>query len=137
MSASEEITTPHMSAVICTRNRPDTISQAVASVLANDYPAFDLTVIDQSTTDATEAALKPLVSTDSRLRYFHVNESGLSRAYNTAIRRTSGEILAFTDDDCIVPRDWLAAIVRAFAADGEADLLYGRVLPASTSGDDA
>ncbi len=136
MSVSEEKTSPHVSAVICTRNRPDTIGQAVASVLANDYPAFDLTVIDQSTTDATEVALQSLASSDARLRYMHVNESGLSRAYNNAIHSTSGEILAFTDDDCLAPQDWLTAIVAAFAADGEADLLYGRVLPASTRGDD-
>jgi glycosyltransferase involved in cell wall biosynthesis len=109
----------------------------VASVLANTYPTFDLTVIDQSTTDATQAALQPLASADSRLHYIRVNVPGLSRAYNTAISGTHGEILAFTDDDCLVPEDWMMAIIRAFAADGEADLLYGRVLPASTDGDDA
>jgi glycosyltransferase involved in cell wall biosynthesis len=137
MSVSETMASPHVSVVICTRNRPNTIGQAVASVLANDYPAFDLTVIDQSTTDATEAALKPLEGAVSRLRYVRVDEPGLSRAYNTAICRTSGEILAFTDDDCIVPQDWLAAIVAAFAEDGEADLLYGQVLPAPQTDDDS
>src|SRR5579885_2662211 len=136
MSISETTMSPFVSAVICTRNRPDTIRQAVASVMANDYPRFDLTVIDQSTTDATAIALQPLANSDSRLRYVHVDEPGLSRAYNTAIHRTSGEILAFTDDDCLAPQDWLTAIVAAFAEDGEADLLYGQVLPASTSGDD-
>lgn len=123
------MTGPSVSAVICTCNRPDTISQAVASVLANSYSAFDVTVIDQSTTDATEDALRQLIKADPRLHYLRVGEPGLSRAYNTAIRSSTGEILAFTDDDCVVPRDWLATIVRAFAADDEADLLYGQVLP--------
>jgi glycosyltransferase involved in cell wall biosynthesis len=126
-----------VSAVICTRNRPDKIGHAVASVLASDYPAFELTVIDQSTTDATEQVLTPIANGDPRLRYVHVEQAGLSRAYNTAIGRTSGEIIAFTDDDCIVPKDWLRLIVEAFQADDQGELLYGRVVPASNDGDDA
>ena len=113
---------------MCTRNRPDTIEQAVKSVLTNDYPSFDITVIDQSTTAATENILRPLLEEDPHLRYFHVEKPGLSRAYNIGIGRTVGELLAFTDDDCVVPRDWLSTICTAFGEDVGADLLYGQVL---------
>jgi glycosyltransferase involved in cell wall biosynthesis len=123
---------PAVSAVICTRNRPDKIGQAVASVLASDYARFDLMVIDQSTTDATARVMQEFESVGSKLRYLHVDQAGLSKAYNTAIGRTTGEIIAFTDDDCIVPRDWISRIVEAFEADDEGELLYGRVVPAST-----
>jgi glycosyltransferase involved in cell wall biosynthesis len=129
--SSQRAEAPAVSAVICTRNRPDKIGQAVASVLASDYGCFDLTVIDQSTSDATERVLKEVVQRDARLRYLHVDQSGLSKAYNTAIGRTSGEILAFTDDDCVVPSDWITRIVEAFAADDESELLYGQVVPLS------
>jgi glycosyltransferase involved in cell wall biosynthesis len=119
---------PRLSAIICTRNRPDKIGQAVASVLASDHAEFDLTVVDQSTSDATASIVRRIG--DARLRYLHSEVAGLSRAYNTAIRSTSGTILAFTDDDCIVPVDWLSNIERAFEAEPDADLLYGQVLPA-------
>jgi glycosyltransferase involved in cell wall biosynthesis len=122
---------PAVSAVICTRNRPDKIGQAVASVLASDYERFDLTVIDQSPNDATATVLQPVAERDSRLQYVHVGHTGLSKAYNTAIGRTTGEILAFTDDDCIAPPDWIRRIVDAFESDDESDLLYGQVVPAS------
>ncbi len=122
-----ELAPPHVSVIICTYNRPGTIEQAVASVLANDYPAFDLTVIDQSATAATENILRPLVDKDRRLRYLHVKHPGLARARNTGIGRAAGELLAFTDDDCVVPKEWLSAIVRAFREDEEGDLLYGQV----------
>ena len=118
----------HASVVICTRNRPDKIGTAVGSVLALDYPAFDVTVIDQSTTDDTRRALDAYHD-DERLRYLHFDEAGLSRAYNNGIRQTQGEIIAFTDDDCIVPNDWLTCIVSAFQADQDGELLYGRVQP--------
>ena len=137
MAPSETARRSHLSVVICTRNRPDKIGTAVASVLANEHPAFDLTIVDQSTDDATGAVLRPLAEDDLRLHYFHVEEAGLSRAYNTGIRLTSGGIIAFTDDDCIVPADWLTRIEDAFDADEQGDLLYGQVDAASTDDGDA
>jgi glycosyltransferase involved in cell wall biosynthesis len=114
--------------VICTRNRPDKIGTAVGSVLALDYPDYDVTVIDQSTSDATRLVLEQF-GADERLRYLHFDEAGLSRAYNNGIRESDGEIIAFTDDDCIVPVDWLTNIVKAFDAERDGELLYGAVEP--------
>jgi glycosyltransferase involved in cell wall biosynthesis len=118
-----------ISVVICTRNRSDLIGKAVASVLANDHPDFDVIVVDQSTDDSTERALAGQLS-DPRLRYVHVDRAGLSAAYNLGIRSTEGPIIAFTDDDCIAPRGWLQAIESAFDRNQDVDLLYGQTLAA-------
>jgi glycosyltransferase involved in cell wall biosynthesis len=122
--------------VICTRNREASIEAAVRGVLANEYPDFTLTVVDQSTTDATGRVLAPLVEADRRLRYVHVDEAGLSRAYNTGIEMTSADVIAFTDDDCVVPTNWIASIAAAFETEPDGDLLYGQVIPLET-GDEA
>jgi glycosyltransferase involved in cell wall biosynthesis len=127
---------PHVSVVICTRNREDKIGSAVASVLATDYPSFDLTIIDQSTSDATCRAIRDIAADDPRVNYVHTEETGLSRAYNNGIRRSSGEILAFTDDDCIAPSDWIANVVTAFDEAPDGDLLYGNVVAAGASLED-
>ena len=71
-----------------------------------------------------------MAAADSRLRYVHIDEAGLSARVQQGIQRTEGDVLAFTDDDCIVPTDWLRDIVAAFAAEPDGDLLYGQVLPA-------
>jgi glycosyltransferase involved in cell wall biosynthesis len=118
----------HVSAVICTRNRPDLIGTAVASVLANTYPDFDLLVVDQSDEPRTGEIVKALASTHPNLRYLHTSTPGLSRAYNIGVRETNGEILAFTDDDCVAPTNWIESIAAAFATEPEADMLYGQVL---------
>jgi glycosyltransferase involved in cell wall biosynthesis len=118
----------HVSAVICTRNRPDLIGAAVASVLANTYPSFDLLVVDQSTDDRTGQVVWALEVDHPNLRYLHTDIAGLSRAYNLGIRETRGEVLAFTDDDCIAPPDWIAGVVAAFEAEPDAEMLYGQVL---------
>lgn len=116
-----------LSAVICTRNRPDCIGRAVASVLANDHPDFELIVVDQSDSDATWRALDAIAA-HPKLIYIHTKRVGLSAAYNVAIARSSGEVLAFTDDDCVAPPDWLRQIEHVFGLHADVDLLYGQVL---------
>ncbi len=121
---------PFVSSVICTRNRPDKIGNAIDSILANTYPAFDLTVIDQSTNDETEAIARRAGELSGRVRYQRMSKSGLSRAYNLAIASTTGPIIAFTDDDCLVPSDWIEKIVAGFQEERDGELMYGQVVPA-------
>ncbi len=120
--------------VICTRNRADKIATAINSVLRNTYAAFDLTVVDQSTTDDTQAIVSEIADHDSRVRFVRDQGAGLSRAYNIGISASDGELLAFTDDDCVAPADWISSIVAAFATECDADLLYGQVLAAAATG---
>jgi glycosyltransferase involved in cell wall biosynthesis len=124
--------TLHVSAVICTRNRPDLIGTAVCSVLGNTYPTFDLLIVDQSTDGRTGDIVRELAAQHPNLRYLHTDKAGLSRAYNIGIRETTGEVLAFTDDDCVAPAGWIDSVLAAFRAEPEAELLYGQVmLPAA------
>lgn len=127
--ATENSKTPRMSVVMCTVNRPDLIGQAVASVLACAHDSFELIVVDQSSTSATREVIEAL-PTDSRLRYLHTTRVGLSSAYNIGIGAARADVLAFTDDDCIAPADWLTMIEQAFNEVPDADLLYGTVLAA-------
>jgi glycosyltransferase involved in cell wall biosynthesis len=123
-----------ISVVICTRDRPDTIEQAVASVIACDYADFDVHIMDQSTDDRTRRIIEALAAPlpEGVLVYHHLDKPGLSRAYNAGIRVSDGPIVACTDDDVIVPVEWLSRIAASFAADPDAGLLYGQVrVPAS------
>jgi GT2 family glycosyltransferase len=120
-----------ISVIVCTRDRPDTIGQAIESIAQCDYPSFDIHIMDQSTTDATQriiATLTPRYSERCAIVYHHLDRAGLSRAYNLGMKATQGEIMAFTDDDVIVPPDWLTQIKEAMDADPKAGLLYGQVL---------
>src|SRR5262245_38636153 len=128
----ENTSQPLVSAAICTRNRPNKIGHAIESVLTNTYPNFDLTVIDQSTSDETESLARRIGKRDGRIRYQRMNKSGLSRARNLAIASTTGQYIAFTDDDCIVPTDWIEKIVKAFEDQRDGELLYGQVDRKST-----
>ena len=126
----ENTSQPFVSAVICTRNRPDKIGRAADSVLANTYPNFDLTIIDQSTSNETEGIVRQIGERDPRIRYRSMSKSGASRARNLGIASTTGPIIVFTDDDCLVPSDWITKIVAAFEEQPDGELMYGQVLPA-------
>lgn len=120
-----------LSVVVCTRNRHETIGQAVESIAQCDYRDFDIHIMDQSTNDLTkqivEALAEKYVNTCAIL-YHHLKRAGLSAAYNSGMRACEGEIIAFTDDDVIVPGDWLKQIEAVFEREKDAGLLYGQVL---------
>jgi GT2 family glycosyltransferase len=124
-----------ISVIICTRDRPDTIGQALESVCQCDFDSFDVHIMDQSTNTKTREVVEELTkrfASTCTIVYHHLDKAGLSRAYNAGLRVATSEIVACTDDDVIVPSDWLRQIERAFASDPELGLLYGQVLiPAS------
>jgi len=87
--------------------------------------------MDQSTDTLTKDIVLELAKrfeNKVKITYHHLDKAGLSRAYNAGIAASDGEVVACTDDDVVVPKDWLAQIERAFVADPGAGLLYGQVL---------
>jgi GT2 family glycosyltransferase len=131
LSASGEVDGVKLSVVICTRDRPETIGQALESVAACRYPSFDVHVMDQSTTTRTRdivEAVRQQCPATCRIHYHHLDRIGLSHASNAGLRATDGAIVAYTDDDVVVPADWLTRIAAAFEADPHAGLIYGQVL---------
>lgn len=133
---TDQATTPSnpvklaISAIICTRDRPAMIVQAVESIAMQEYPNFEVILIDQSASEDTRRLIEPLAERYPHIRYFHVDVVGHSRAYNAAVEHATGTILAFTDDDCIADSNWLTSIEQGFQCDPSVALLYGQVLAA-------
>lgn len=100
---------PPITVAIPTRNRPGQLTAAIDSILANDYPSFEVLVCDQS--DENNRLDPNIVSNvDSRVRYFLSDERGEGRARNSLLRNARTEYVLYTDDDCIVPPDWMRTI---------------------------
>ncbi len=117
-----------ISVVICTADRPDTVGRAVQSVLEQLHDDLEVIVVDQSRDSRTEDIVAGLRAVDQRVRHVRLTERGLSRAYNRGVAEARHELLAFTDDDCVAPPGWLAAIGNAFLEQLDVWLLYGQVL---------
>jgi glycosyltransferase involved in cell wall biosynthesis len=118
-----------ITAALSTRNHGSVVAGSVRTILENDHPDFEVIVVDQSDDDFTRRALDPFLS-DSRFKYFHCAGKGRSAGLNAAIRKAHGTLVAITDDDCMVPPDWLREFERAFAVDSRIGIVFGNVLPA-------
>jgi GT2 family glycosyltransferase len=120
---------PMISVVVTTRDRSERVTGPVRTTLQNDYPRFDLTLVDQSEDGGTALALEPYLR-DPRVHYVRTSTRGLARGRNRGIDAASGELIALTDDDCEVATDWLQEIAAAFALDRRIGIVFGNVLPA-------
>ncbi|RKR75625.1 glycosyltransferase family 2 protein [Frondihabitans australicus] len=118
---------PTVTVVVCTRDRADQLRGALASILELDYPAFDVVVVDNAgATDATRVVVETEFA-DPRVRIVSEPVPGLSRARNTGLLAATGEIVAYTDDDVIVDRDWLTGLVAGFARADDVACVTGLV----------
>lgn len=116
-----------ISVVIPSIDRGPAILETVESVLANDYPNFETVVGDQSEDGRTRESLAPYIS-DGRVRYLSNPRRGVALNRNLGARHARGEILAYTDDDCTVPPDWLRTIAQAFRTDDRIGMVFGNIL---------
>jgi glycosyltransferase involved in cell wall biosynthesis len=115
---------PRISIVMPTRNRPADAGDCVRSIVRGGGFA-EVIVVDQSDDRATEDAVAAIG--DPRVRYLPSALRGATNGRNVGIEASSGEVLAFTDDDCRVAPDWTATVAHIFATDREAAVVCGRV----------
>jgi glycosyltransferase involved in cell wall biosynthesis len=114
-----------------TRNRGATIAAAFASLQRLDHDGYEVVIVDQSTDDLTRLAFEETVGDDPRFARIPSRRVGKSAACNDALAAARGAIVAFTDDDCEAPRDWLSGIERAFALHPEVAMICGGVRAAA------
>lgn len=119
----------HVSICISTRDRGTSIAGTLQSIQRSAYQDFDVVIVDQSADDATERAVRSAVGSDSRFTYIRSYSTGLSRARNVGVDHARGPIVAFTDDDCEVPPEWLGLLVESFRQHADVGQICGAVLP--------
>lgn len=120
----------NLTVVVCTRNRHGSIAQTVNSILRNDYPNFELIVVDQSDDDSTAKTLEQF-SEDNRIRYIRSQTKGVSTARNIGISNAKSDLIALTDDDCEAHNTWAKEIVAALEHDKRIGIVFGNVLPST------
>lgn len=113
--------TPSLSVVIATRDRPALLRSCVASVLVNDHNSFEVIVVEQG-------ERRTELPDDPRLIHIHSTTLGKSAGLNIGLTATRAPILAFTDDDCIVPTDWLRNGEALFAEHPDVSMAFGTLL---------
>ena len=117
---------PTVSVVVCTRDRPGQLKQCLASLQEMSLKPGEIVLVDSAPqSDATRHIVRQFPG----VRYIQEPRAGLDVARNTGIRNTTGEIVAFTDDDAVAHPDWIARICQGFK-NPDVMAVTGLVLPA-------
>ncbi|MDP9253967.1 MAG: glycosyltransferase [Verrucomicrobiota bacterium] len=98
---------PFVSVIVCSYNGAKTLAACLESLSRLDYPAFEVILVDDGSTDST----REIAARFPQARYIHQPNHGLSQARNTGAAAAKGEIFAYTDSDCMADPDWLYYLV--------------------------
>jgi glycosyltransferase involved in cell wall biosynthesis len=117
---------PEVSIITPVYNRPDLLTLAVRSVLAQTFARWELIIIDDGSADDIAGAMRPFLA-DPRIRLVHRPHEGECATRNHGLSLARGEIVAYIDSDNFWYPDFLAAAAAVFRADPALEIAYGGI----------
>ncbi len=122
---------PFISVVICSRDRAESLERCLESVIALDYPNYEIILVDNApSSDATKRVAEKFREAGVALRYVLEPIPGVSVARNTALSYVNGDIVACIDDDELADPLWLLELAQAFERDENITAVAGVIVPA-------
>lgn len=106
---------PRVSVVVCSYNGARTLEACLESLSHLDYPDYEVILVDDGSTDGTQAIAARFPGVRS-IR--HEVNRGLSASRNTGMHAATGEIVAYTDSDCVAVAGWLTHLVHRLQSSG-------------------
>jgi GT2 family glycosyltransferase len=104
--------TPRVSVVVCTYNAERTMAPCLESLSKLNYPDYEVIVVNDGSTDGSLAIAERF----GFCRIISQPNKGLSVARNVGAETATGEIVAYTDSDCVADPDWLNYLVAKMEA---------------------
>ena len=119
-----EIKIMKISIITVVYNNHKTIETAIQSVLGQRYPDVEYIIIDGQSTDGTQEVIKSYGNAISK--FISEPDSGIYDAMNKGIQQCTGDVIGILNsDDVYADAEVLPAVMNAFMADEQLDLLYG------------
>ena len=118
---------PKVSIIVAARNEASNIEAGLQSLLAQDYPKFEIVAINDRSTDSTGQIIDGLAYDDDRVEVFHVHELpptwlGKNHALEMGARHATGDWLLFTDADVVMDPSVLRRAIH-YATENQIDHL--------------
>ena len=117
---SEPSDLPGVSVVLCAHNESENLSQYLQALLTQDYPLYEVIVVDDGSEDDTRAVIEQYMTHDSRLRMTFVPYgarvgSTKKLALTLAAKAAQYDYLLLTDADCCPESNqWIAQMMKGF-----------------------
>src|SRR5262245_57529403 len=119
-----------VSVVISTRNRSALLPEALDAALRQTFDDYEVIVVDNHSTDSTPAVARAYADhSRGKLRYLREEREGVSHGRNCGIAASTGQFIAFTDDDVRVAPQWLSVGMQMLQEDRALAYVGGPVLP--------
>ncbi|MDH3661367.1 MAG: glycosyltransferase, partial [Alphaproteobacteria bacterium] len=107
---------PLVSVVVCTYNRADLLRVCLDSLTCQNAGGFEIIVVDNNSTDQTRTVAASFAQRVPPVRYVFEPEQGLSAARNRGWREARGRYVAYVDDECRMPVDWIGNMTETIQA---------------------
>lgn len=111
---------PKISVIIPVYNAEKYLNKCVDSVLNQTYKNFEIILIDDGSEDNSGEICDEYERIDSRVKVFHIDNGGPSRARNIGIEKSAGDIISFVDSDDCIDKNMAQKMVESI---GSSDLI--------------
>jgi glycosyltransferase involved in cell wall biosynthesis len=119
--------------LVCTYNRSRDLGELLRTAVVQQTDGsftYEVLVVDNNSSDDTRSVVESFIAAGHRnVRYIFEGRQGKSNALNTGLSAAAGSIYAITDDDFMLPADWVMQIVNGFRQHPDASFVSGKVLP--------
>ncbi|MEM9816924.1 MAG: hormogonium polysaccharide biosynthesis glycosyltransferase HpsN [Cyanobacteria bacterium P01_D01_bin.6] len=128
---------PSISIIVPTYQREAVLCSTLADVLKQDYPDYEVIVVDQTQDHQpeTQAYIEALTASQ-QIQYHQLAWASLPGARNYGVERSRGDIILFIDDDVELPKGYLQAHAKVLMEKSEVGAVAGRVFDRMKLGDD-
>lgn len=110
-----------LSVIIPCHNKAETIGRCLKAALASDHPDFEVIVVDDGSTDDSVGIIREYSCKAIVLK----EQAGASKARNTGAQNSSGDLLFFTDADCLLEENTLSRADQAMMKEGDEVIMGG------------
>lgn len=103
---------PKVSIIVPVFNAERHLAGCVESILAQDYPALEVVLVDDGSTDSSGALCDEFAARDDRVSVIHRENGGIAAAQNSGLDAASGELITFCDNDDLMSPQLIPRLVR-------------------------
>lgn len=100
-----------ISIILPVYNSQDYIQNTIESILSQTYKKFEIIIVNDGSTDDSGLICEKIAKKNNCIRYFSINNMGVSNARNIALKEAKGEYVTFIDSDDLYEREYLELLV--------------------------
>jgi GT2 family glycosyltransferase len=123
------IKAPLVSIIVVTHNNQDDIIDCINSVLHQNYPSFEVIIVDNASTDTTVKRIRENFGNNERVRFIDSQENtGYAHGNNLGFQQSKGEMIVILNPDLTVDKAWLTVLVECYCRRENAGIVGSSIL---------